>query len=153
MTAKAHAKDEKKARQRRERREPFAHVLPKTVKREVGRSTSRETPLHIRAPGVELDESLRDYIRQRIGFKLGKFGLDITLVTARFEQLNGATGAPTCECRFKVLLHSANDVTSTAIGANPRAAFDAAVGRIERTVREELDRRRVLRTRRRRLVA
>jgi hypothetical protein len=67
----------------------------------------------------------------------------------RFEYLNGDTGAPTCECRFKVLLHSANDVTVTAIGASPRAAFDNAVGRIERTVRE-LDRRRVLRTRRRR---
>lgn len=151
MTARTH--HEKKARQRRERREPFAHVTPKTVKREVGRSTSRETPLHIRALGVELEDSLRDYIRQRVGFKLGKFGLDITRVTVRFETLNGATGTPTYACRFKVLLHSANDVTLTALGTTPRAAFDAGANRIERTVRDELGRRRDQRTRRKRLVA
>ncbi len=151
MTAKVHR--EKKAQQRRERREPFAHVTPKTAKRQVGRSTSRETPLYIRAPGVELDDSLREYIRQRVGFKLGKFGLDITRVAVRFETLNGATGAPTYECRFKVLLHSANDVTLTSVGATPRAAFDTGANRIERTVRDELGRRRDQRTRRRRLVA
>lgn len=151
MTAKAQL--EKKARQRRERREPFAHIMPKTAKRQVGRSTSRETPLYIRAPGVDLDDSLREYIRQRVGFKLGKFGLDITRVAVRFETLNGATGAPTYECRFKVLLHSANDVTLTSLGATPRAAFDTGANRIERTVRDELGRRRDRRTRRRRLVA
>jgi len=153
MTARRNAKDTKKARQRRERREPFAHVMPKTVKRQIGRSTSRETPLHIRAHGLELEDALRDYIRQRVGFKLGKFGLDITRASLRFEYLNGETGAPTCECRFKVVLNSANDVTLTAVGASPRAAFNDGVNRIERAVRNELGRRRDLRTRRRRLVA
>lgn len=151
MTAKAH--HEKKARQRRERREPFAHVMPKTAKRQVGRSTSGETPLHIRTPRFELDDALRDYIRQRVGFKLGKFALDITRVTVRFETLNGATGSPTYECQFKVLLQSANDVTLTSLGITPRAAFDTGANRIERTVRDELGRRRDQRTRRRRLVA
>jgi ribosome-associated translation inhibitor RaiA len=153
MTARRNANDNKKARQRRERREPFAQVTPKTVKRQVGRSTSRETPLHVRAHGLELEDTLREYIRQRIGFKLGKFGLEITRATVRFENLNGETGAPTCECRFKVLLNSANDVTLTAIGVSPRAAFNEGVNRIERAVREELGRRRVLRTRPKRLVA
>lgn len=147
MAARQNRRDDKKTRQRRERREPFAHTTSKAMKRAIGRSTSRETPLHIRALGLELEEGLRDYVRQRVGFRLGKFGLDINRVSVRFEYLNAIKGAPTCECRFKVVLHSTGDVTLGAIGATPRVAFDAAANRIERAVREEIGRRRVARTR------
>jgi ribosome-associated translation inhibitor RaiA len=137
----------KKTRQRRERREPFAAGIPKGQKTAIGRSTTRETPLQVRVRGVELDDTMRDYMRARVGFKLGKFALHLTRVTVRLENVAGPKGAPAYACKIKVLLPNASDVVVAATDVTARAAFDLAVDATERSVRRTLGRGRAVRAR------
>lgn len=135
----------KRPRQNRERRDSFATSIPKARKRVIGRSTTRETPLHLRVRGVEVDDALRDYMRVRTGFKLGKYGLNVTRITVRLEDLAGPKGAPAYACRFKVLLPGTREVVVAATDPSARAAFDTAVDATERAVRRLLGRSRAAR--------
>lgn len=138
---------EKKLRQRRERRAAFARDIPKAVKRAIGPSTTRETPLHVRGRGVELDESLREYIRGRVAFKLGKYGLRLTRITVRIERLSGP-GTSAVSCRFKVVLPNTQTVVVEATHPTTVSAFDMAADATERGVRRLLQRTRKSRARR-----
>ena len=137
----------KRPQQRRERRESFATSVPKAHKRHVGRSTTRDTPLHIRARGVEVDEPLREYMRTRTGFKLGRYALNVSRITVRLEDIAGPKGAPAYDCRFKVMLPGTREVVVAATESTARAAFDTAVDATERAVRRLLQRSRGARTR------
>ena len=128
-----------RARQSDERRAAFAEAPPKAVKRVTGRSTTTETPFYLRAPGLDLEDGLRDYARKRVGFKLGKFGLAITRASVRFEDISGPKGAKVYECRLKVVLRYAGDVMVGHRGPTQRAAFDTAADAAERSVRRALD--------------
>lgn len=147
MTIKRPKPGTKRARQRRERRDEFADHTPRPVKRAVGRSTSTQTPLHIRAMGFVLNDDVRAYVRQRVAFKLGKFALEINRVSVRFEILTGASKRALYECRLKVVLRSGEDKVFSARGADPRGAFDALSDVAARWVRKELDKRRTSRLR------
>lgn len=138
---------EKKLRQRSERRQTFARAVPKGVKRTLGRSTTQETPLHLRGRGVELDDSIRDYIRGRVAFKLGKYGLHLTRVTVRIERLSGATATAEYACRFKVVLPNLQQVAIEATHSSARGAFDQAADATERSVRRLLQRTQARRAR------
>jgi ribosome-associated translation inhibitor RaiA len=138
----------KKRRQRRERRHAFPAAVPKAVKRAIGRTTTQETPLHVQGRGAQLDDALRDYVRSRTGFKLGKYGLHLTRITVRIENVAGPKGAPTYTCRFKVLLPNLQEVVISATDAGARAAFDKAADATERGVRRLLERTKTLRSRR-----
>jgi ribosome-associated translation inhibitor RaiA len=142
MARKTRVSSEKKSRQRRERRHPFAAVIPRPRKRDVGRSTTRETPLHVRSRGFELDDGLRDYIRDRTAFKLGKYALSITRITVRIVDVAGPTGAPTWSCRFKIVLPTQPAVAQSVEASSPKAAFNSAVDATERAVRRALQARR-----------
>lgn len=126
-------------RQRDERRAPFATSTSKTTKRATGVATTSETPMAVRAPGLTLEEGLRDYARERTGFKLGKFGLAITRISVRFEDLSGPKGAKSYECRVKVLLRQSGEVLTSHAAPTQRAAFDKAADAAERAVRRTLD--------------
>lgn len=130
----------KKARQRTERRAAFAAHTPKAHKPVLGASTTRETPLTIRTLGPVLADAEREFIRTRVGFRLGKFGLAITRASVRFEDVSGPTGAPTVACRFKVVLRKGGAVTLSAESETPRDAFMVAAGAAERWVRKTLER-------------
>lgn len=132
----------KKPRQRQERRATFPAAVPKPHKRSIGRSTTAETPLHVRARGLEFDDELREYVRARTGFKLGKYGLNINRITVRFENAAGPKGAPAYTCKFKVLLPMRGDVVLAVTDESARAAFDAAVDATERAVRKLVSRSR-----------
>lgn len=127
-------------RQRRERRATFADATPKALKRELGPTTASETPLHIRALGLDLEPEDRARVRRVISAKLGKFALSITRASVRFEDVAGPKGAPTIECRIKVLLRNASDVVVADRGATPLTAFDGAAGAVTRAVRRTIDR-------------
>ena len=129
----------KRSQQTRERRESFAGSVQKSRKRVIGRSTTRETPLHIRARGPDVDDTLRDYMRGRAGFKLGKFALSIERLAVRVEDIAGLGGAPMYECRFVVMLPG-HQVVVAAREKTVRAAFDSAVEATERAVRRRLQR-------------
>lgn len=131
----------KKSRQRRERRQSFVPSVPKTEKRTIGRSTTGQTPLHVRVRGLDdFDDAMRDYARVRTGFKLGKYALRITRITVRFENVAGPKGAPAVACRFKVVLAGRGEVVVATTESSTRAAFDAAVDATERAVRRLLGR-------------
>ncbi|MEP7344549.1 MAG: HPF/RaiA family ribosome-associated protein [Gemmatimonadaceae bacterium] len=139
---------DKKSRQRLERRETFPSSIPKAEKRGVGRTTTSETPLHVRARGVELDDATREYFHERVGFKLGKFALNLTRIGIGVENVAGPKGAPAFAVRFKVILPGAREVVITTTDAGVRPAFDSAVDVTERAVRRLLERGQTVRTRR-----
>jgi ribosome-associated translation inhibitor RaiA len=138
-----------KPQQRQERRASFPATVPKPRKRNIGRSTTAETPLHVRARGLELDDELRDYVRARVGFKLGKYGLNINRITVRLDDAAGPKGAPAYTCKFKVVLPTRGDVVLAVTDESVRAAFDAAVDATERAVRRMVGRSRSRTSRRR----
>lgn len=135
MASKRISRIDTKRRQRDERRAPFADSTPKAVKRAVGTSTTSQTPMQVRAPGLTLEEGLRDFARSRVGFKLGKFGLAITRATVSFADLSGPKGAKRYSCRVKVLLRHAGEVVVSQEGDTQRGAFNAAIEGSERAVR------------------
>lgn len=141
MATKRRSLTTKKALQRKERRAAFAETTPRAAKRTTGAATTSETPLSVRAPGLELEDGLREYARQRAGFKLGKFGLDITRAAVNFEDVSGPKGAAAYDCRIKVVLRNAADVLVSQPGETQRAAFDKAIGAAERAVRRTLERK------------
>ncbi len=140
MVAKRRKMEPTTQRQRRERREPFALVTPKGAKRTLGVTTTSDTPLHVRALGFELATGDREYARDRVRFKLGKYGMAMTRASVRFDDVSGPTGAPAIECRIKDMLRNAADVIVTWQGRTPRAALDGAIGSAERVVRRAMER-------------
>lgn len=143
MASKRTSSSQTLVRQRTERRAAFPPEVPTRApraKRAIGTTTTVETPLLIRGPGLELDAALRPYVRQRTGFKLGKFALSITRVVVAFEWVSGPIGAPLYECRIKVLTREVGDVVVAHRGSSPEAAFATAVSASERAVRRSLDR-------------
>ena len=130
----------KTSRQQRERRAAFPPNVPRAQKRTVGRSTTRETPLHVRARGVDLDDATREYVRGRTGFKLGKYALHLTRISVRIEDAGGSRGAPAYSCRVKVVLPGTSEVVVAATESSARAAFDVAADAAERAVRRLLGR-------------
>ena len=140
MTPNDRSPTRKRSQQTSERRESFAESVPKARKRVTGRSTTRETLLQIRTHGTTVDDALRDYMRRRTGFKLGKFALSIVRLTVRITDAAGPNGAPTYRCCFVVLLLGGREVVAAAGDATVRAAFDLAVEATERAVRRRLQR-------------
>ncbi|MEX2282721.1 MAG: HPF/RaiA family ribosome-associated protein [Gemmatimonadota bacterium] len=133
---------EKKARQRGERRQPFAGAIAKSEKRDIGRSTTRQTPLDIRARNLELPNELMAYIARRVSFRLAKYGLHLTRITVRFENVGGPRGATECRCKFAVALPGKDGVVVGVLGVSPRGAFDRALDATDRAVRRLLGRQR-----------
>jgi ribosome-associated translation inhibitor RaiA len=137
----------RRERQRRERRLSFARAASKTQKRSLGRSTTTETPLHIRARGVAVGAELRDYVRSRTGFKLGKFALRLTRVVVHFEGEAGPGPRGPYTCRFGAFLPGTPEVVASSTARSMRNAFDSAVEVTERAVRRLLERERRARVR------
>jgi hypothetical protein len=139
---------EKKARQRGERRQPFAVAIAKSEKRNIGRSTTQQTPLDIRARNLEVSVELMAYIARHVSFRLAKYAIHVTRIIVRFENVGGPRGAIKCLCKFGVELPGRGRVIVSSVNPSPRAAFDAAVDateRAERAVRRSLGRSRRLR--------
>jgi ribosome-associated translation inhibitor RaiA len=140
MASRDQPSSSKTRRQRRERRDAFPATVPKLHKRAIGRSTTRETPLHVRGLGVTLDDSTRAYFRSRVGFKLGKYALALTRISVRINDVAGPKGAPRYECRFTVALPNVPQAVVTASDQSARSAFDHAVDAAARVVHRLLRR-------------
>jgi ribosome-associated translation inhibitor RaiA len=125
------------------KRAPFAGLLPKASKRDLGRAGARSTPAHIRVFGVELDLDDRTYIRRKLGMKLGKFAASIERVSVRVEDVNGPRGGVDHACRVKVVLSELPSVTYAVQDASLAAAIDRALSGSERAVRRAVRRKRM----------
>jgi hypothetical protein len=123
-----------------ERRTPMGIKAYDSERRNRGRTTSSRTPLFVR--NVTSDEVLdREWLQQRMGFRLGKFatGIDRADVTVRDE--SGPKGAPTIRATVRLQLPSQEPIAVTARGATARIAVAAALQSCERTLRRSLGRR------------
>ena len=126
-----------------DKRAPFAGLLPKPSKRDLGRAGAQFTPAHIRVFGVELDLDDRTYIRRKLGMKLGKFASAIERVSVRVEDVNGPRGGVDHACRVKVVLSALPSVVYVEQDASLAAAIDGALAGSERAVRRAVRRRRM----------
>ncbi|HEY8943186.1 MAG TPA: HPF/RaiA family ribosome-associated protein [Polyangiaceae bacterium] len=118
----------------------FARTIARPRKRTTGRGNVAETPLHVRAMGIELDDTLADHVRQRLGRKLRKFATHIERVSVRFDDVNGPRGGVDVVCRIKVVLSQLPSTVLEERGTSPRQAFDIASHAAERAVRRSLGR-------------
>jgi hypothetical protein len=128
-------------------RAPFQDEIPKPLKRMTGRGDAAETPLHVRTIGAASQVGLNDYVRKKLGRKLGKFAEAIERVSVRFDDVNGPKGGVDTVSRIKVVLSELPSVVVESQGVGALHAFDEASHRTERTVRQNLGRAGVTRGR------
>jgi hypothetical protein len=132
----------RKSKQRRDRQQSFARFMPNSRKHTINGSTTQETPLRVWARGFPVDDLLREYVRRRVGLRLGKYAARLTGIVVWLDNIAGPKGAPAYACKFKVRIPGCRAVVVAAEAPGARAAFDAAADATERTVRRRLDRRR-----------
>ena len=122
------------------RRKPFAEELPRASKADRGRTDTEATPLAIRSR-IPLDPPFRDFVRERLGRKLGRFATQIERLSVRFDDANGPRGGVDTVCRVKAVLSGLPSVVVEERAADAREAFQRVTGAVERTVRRTLGRK------------
>lgn len=125
------------------KRAPFAGRKPRPARRTAGRTSGPEVPANLRVFGTELDEGDRDYVRRKLGMKLGKFAESIERVTVRIADVNGPRGGIDQRCRIKVVLSGLPSVVGEQQDVSRDAAVDGALSTVERAVRRAVERRRM----------
>jgi sigma 54 modulation/S30EA-like ribosomal protein len=130
------------AADRSSKRSPFAKVIPRAERRAGGRTMALRTPLTIRTSGLPIDPDLRERIRLRLGWRLGKFALRIERLTVRFEDVNGPRGGRDVSCKIKVVISGLPSVVVSEVAGDAREAFDRLDDRVERVVRGAIQRAR-----------
>lgn len=124
------------------RRRPFASALPRPARARAGRTTVEQTPLALRTFGVDIDKATKDYVRRRLGVRLGKYAPHIERVTVRFTDTNGPRGGVDVDCDVKVVLSGQRSVVYGQRGSEPREALDLATPGVVRAVQRALERAR-----------
>jgi hypothetical protein len=122
---------------------PFAHRLPRVLKRAAGRTDAAQVPASIRVFGVELNRNDQTYIRQGLGRKLGKYATSIERVSVRVKDVNGPRGGVDHVCHIKVVLSGLPSVVFQSQAVALKAAINGALTGVERAVRRSVQRRRM----------
>ena len=125
-----------------QKRAPLADRVPRALKRTAGSTRAPQVPANIRVAGVGLDQDDREYIRGRLGRKLGKYAPSIERVSVRVEDVNGPRGGVDQRCRIKVVLSGLPSVVFESQSASLPAAVNGALTGVERAVRRSVERRR-----------
>lgn len=121
------------------KRAPMAEQVARPAKR----AGASGVPAYIRSVGAMLDAADKDYLRRKLGRKLGKFGSAIERASVRVEDVNGPRGGVDKRCRIKVVLSGLPSVVIDERHHSLHAAMDCALARVERAVRQAAQRRRV----------
>lgn len=130
-------------------RGPLPVVVPRGLKRTGSRTDGGRTPAHLRVIGVALNQRDREYIRRKLGMRLGKFARSIERVTVRIIDENGPRGGVDLVCAVKVVLSGLPSIVVERRHARMLAAVDGALRGTVQAVQRTLARRR-LRPRQRR---
>jgi ribosome-associated translation inhibitor RaiA len=126
----------------------LAARLARPAKRARNRHDASQIPAHIRVEDAPIAQHDRDYLRRKLGTKLGKFARAVERVSVRIHDVNGPRGGVDKVCAIKVVLSGLPSVVIEERHASLQAAMDRAIGRTERAVRRSM-KRRTARTRRR----
>jgi CBS domain-containing protein len=122
-------------------RAPFLDRLPRAYRRSAGRTVAPEVPTYILARGVELTPEQREYVRRKLGRKLGKFAAATERISVRVEDLNGPRGGVDHVCRMKVVMRDRPSIVVDRRADTLRGAVDGALAAIEPAVRRAVQRR------------
>jgi ribosome-associated translation inhibitor RaiA len=106
-----------------------------------GRTTSTPTPVHVRNNSARAAID-RDWLRQRLGFRLGKFAVLIDRMNVSLRDENNTLGKPTLRATLTLHLARGESIASSARGMTPAAAVSAAIRASERALRRATERRR-----------
>jgi ribosome-associated translation inhibitor RaiA len=121
---------------------PEAREISPQEKVAVGRTSTRSTPVEVQGHHVTIEQHHRDYVREKLGHKLGKFAPSIERINVRFEDLNGSKGGEDHVCRIQVALSGMGSVVVEGIATDAITAFDIAEPRIMHVVEHRLGRMR-----------
>ncbi len=124
------------------RRAPMPATSRRLEKDAGGRNASTLGPAYIRDVGGLLDAADKDYLRRKLGRKLGKFGTTVVRASVRVEDMNGPRGGVDNRCVIKVVLNGLPSVIVDERHHALQAAMDQALDRVERAVRQALQRQR-----------
>ena len=100
--------------------------------------------LVISTKNVNLDDTLRKHIEQRIYFAFSRFSPRISRVSVMAEDINGPRGGTDKRCRIVVKLKRSGELTVEATDTDMSAAVSTAADRAGRAAQRELERRRTL---------
>lgn len=130
----------KKSGGSRERREPMGTKADEVDRAARGRTASSGTPVHVRntTSGESLD---KEWVRQRLGFKLGKFARRIDRVDLTLGDDSGPTGKPTVRATLRLQIPKREPISVSARGTSATLAFSAALRSCERTLRRHVERK------------
>ena len=112
----------------------FPARIPRKKKRAAGRTDRRQTTLHLRTLGSDLDDPTRAWVRDRAVRRLGKYALHIERLSFRFEDVNGDRGGRDSVCRGKVVLSGAPSAIVQKRAHTPREAFNLVSQQLARSV-------------------
>ena len=105
-------------------------------------TAAAELPIFIRAIGVSIEDTDREYLRRKLKRQLGKFTRSVERVSVRIEDLNGDRGGIDKRCRVKVVLRGLPSIVVDEHHHSTRAAMDRALHRTETAVQRSVQRRR-----------
>jgi ribosome-associated translation inhibitor RaiA len=100
-------------------------------------------PAYIRAVGAPLSAAAKAEFRRKLGRKLGRHAPEIERASVRIDDVNGPRGGVDKRCRIKIVLSGLPSVVVEQQHESLHAAFDGALDRVLRAVRQTLKRRRV----------
>jgi putative sigma-54 modulation protein len=101
--------------------------------------------LEIRRRGVEVTEALRDHLKRRLRFALGRFARHIDRVQVYLRDVNGPRGGTDKQCRIVVTLPRRGRVVVTGVDADIFSAITRTANRAAFAVRRHVLRRRTRR--------
>lgn len=128
---------------RTERRAPMGSSAHEIARAARGRTSSSKTPVHIRnTTSATLD---REWIHQRLGFKLGKFAGRIDRADITLADESGPTGEPTFRATIQLAVPRREPIVVSSRADSPEAAIAAALRSSERTIRRAVERRQAAR--------
>ncbi len=125
-----------------EKRAPLGAASSRTTKLAGRQEAPAGIPAHIRVTGAAADQADKDYLRRKLGRKLGKFSRAIQRVSVRIGDINGPRGGIDQRCVIKVTLADFPSVIIESDSDSLQAAMDDALARVERAVKQTVQRRR-----------
>lgn len=108
-----------------------------------GRGAAAQLPAYIRAVGAPLSAAAKAEFRRKLGRKLGRHAPEIERASVRIDDVNGPRGGVDKRCRIKIVLSGLPSLVVEEQHESLHAAFDGALDRVLRAVRQTLKRRRV----------